>query len=119
MHGTGADQGPGSRRRSIALAAGGGLAIPSGIDPQSPTYLSAHHACAKLQPGPIVPRPPSDRQIRLLVASARCMRKHGVSVADPTFQGAYITLDVPGETTLRSPAFERAEKACGYPVPKN
>lgn len=100
-------------------SSGGGLAIPSTINAQSPTYISAHRACANLQPGPIVPRPPSERQERQLVASARCMRKHGVSVADPTFQGPYITLGVPDETTMQSPSFKRAEKACDYPVPKH
>jgi hypothetical protein len=100
-------------------SSGGGLEIPSTINTQSPTYLSAHRACANLQPGPIVPRTPSERQEGQLVASARCMRKHGVSVADPTFRGPYITLDVPDNTTMQSPAFRRAEKACGYPVPKN
>ncbi len=100
-------------------SSGGGSEIPSTIDTQSPTYVSAHRACANLQPGPIVSRTPSERQERQLVASARCMRKSGVSVADPTFQGPYITLDVPDETTTQSPAFRRAEKACDYPVPKN
>jgi hypothetical protein len=95
--------------------AGGGLAIPSTIDTQSPTYIAAHRACATLQPGPIVPRPPSERQKRQLVATARCMRKYGVSVADPTFQGPYITLGVPDQTTMQSPGFRRADKACDYP----
>lgn len=100
-------------------SSGGGLAVPSTVNTQSPTYLSARRACAKLQPGPIVPRPPSERQERQLVASARCMRKSGVSVADPTFQGPYITLGVPDKTTMQSPGFKRAEKACDYPVPKH
>ena len=100
-------------------SSGGGLAIPSTINAQSATYISAHRACANLQPGPIVPRPPSERQERQLVASAMCMRKYGVSVADPTFQGPYITLGVPDETTMQSPGFKRAEKACDYPVPKH
>jgi hypothetical protein len=99
-------------------SSGGGFEIPSTINPQSPTYISAHRACAKLQPGAIVARALSERQERQLVARARCMRKYGVSVADPTFQGPYITLDVPDETTTQSPAFKRAEKACDYPVPK-
>ncbi len=98
---------------------GGGLRPPPTINTQSPTYVSAHQACAKLEPGPIVPSAPSERQIRHLVASARCMRQYGVSVADPTIQGPYITLDVPDETTMQSPVFKRAEKACGYPIPKN
>lgn len=100
-------------------SSGGGFEIPSTIDTQSPSYISAYRACANLQPGRIVPRAPSERQERQLVASARCMRTHGVIVADPRFQGPYITLDVPDETTMQSSAFKRAEKACDYPVPKN
>jgi hypothetical protein len=100
-------------------SSGGGLAIPSTINTESPIYISARRACARLQPGAIVPRPPSERQERQLVASARCMRRYGVSLADPTFQGPYITLGVPDETTMQSPGFRRAEKACGYPVPKH
>ena len=100
-------------------SSGGGFEIPSTINTQFPTYISAHRACANFQPGPIVPRTPSERQERQLVASARCMRKYGVSVADPTFQGPYITLGVPDGTTMQSPAFRRAEKACDYPIPKN
>lgn len=98
---------------------GGGSQLPATIKTQSPTYTSARQACAKLQPGPMVPSPPSERQIRQLVASARCMRQYGVSVADPTIQGPYITLDVPDEATIRSPVFKRAEQACGYPVQNN
>ena len=98
---------------------GGGFEIPSTINTRSPMYISAHQACAKLQPAPIVARAPSQRQIRQLVASARCMRQYGVSLADPRIQGPYITLDVPDKTTIESPVFKRAEKACGYPVPKN
>jgi hypothetical protein len=98
---------------------GGGLSLPRTTDTQSPTYISASHACAKLHPGPVVPGAPSEHQQRQLVAGAKCMRRHGVSVADPTFQGPYITLDVPTDSTMQSPAFKHAEKACGYPVPKN
>jgi hypothetical protein len=100
-------------------SSGARFEIPSTINTQSPIYISAHRACAKLQPGAIAPRAMSERQERQLVASAGCMRKYGVGVADPTFQGPYITLDVPNETTVQSPAFKRAEKACGYPIPKN
>jgi hypothetical protein len=61
---------------------------------------------------------------------ADCMRSHrvsnfpdanpagdGVNVVDPTFQGPYITLDVPDQATIQSPAFAHAEGVCQYPVP--
>jgi hypothetical protein len=95
----------------------GGIDIPSSVDPQSPVYLSAHSACAKLIPGPTAPRPATERQKLELLKAARCMRKHGVNVADPTFQGPYITLDVPDQATIQSPAFAHAEAVCDYPVP--
>ena len=48
------------------------------------------------------------------------MRAHGVGVADPTFHGGpYMTLDVPDQTTIASPAFKRAEAVCHYPVPSH
>jgi hypothetical protein len=98
---------------------GGGFDIPSTINTQAPAYVSAHQTCVKLQPGPIVPPTGSERQNLQLVASANCMRKHGVNVADPTFRGPYVTLDVPDKATLQSPAFKLAEKACGYPIPNH
>jgi hypothetical protein len=97
---------------------GGGFEIPSTINTQSPTYGSARRACANLQPGPLAAPTASERQRLQLVASAKCMRRHGMKVADPTFHGPYITLDVPDQTTIQSPAFTLADKACGYPIPK-
>jgi hypothetical protein len=95
----------------------GGLHMPASIDTQSPAYLSARSACAKLIPGPTAPRPMAQRQKLELLAAAKCMRKHGVNVVDPTFQGPYITLDVPDQATIQSPAFAHAEEVCHYPVP--
>jgi hypothetical protein len=59
----------------------------------------------------------AQRQELNLLAAAKCMRKHGVNVADPTFQGPYITLDVPDQATIQSPAFAHADAVCHYPVP--
>jgi hypothetical protein len=100
-------------------SAGGGFDLPSKIDTQSPAYLSARQTCTKLLPGPAAPHTLSDRQQLQLVAAAKCMRTHGVKLADPTFNGPYITLDVPDQTTIESPTFKRAEPVCHYPVPKN
>lgn len=97
--------------------AGARSAIQSTINAQSPAYRSATRACAKLQPSPSVPHNLSERSELHLVAAAKCMRQHGVSMADPKFRGPYITLDVPDQTTMRSPAFQHAEKGCHYPLP--
>jgi hypothetical protein len=97
----------------------GGFDIPPSVSTQSPAYQVARHTCTKLQPGATVPPPMSEGQRRGILASAKCMRKHGVSVADPTFQGPFITLDEPDQATIQSPAFKGAEAACDYPVPRN
>lgn len=99
-------------------SAGGGFDIPSTINTQSPAYLSARQACTK-PPAPAAARGLSDRQRLELIAAAKCLRAHGVNVADPTFNGAYITLDELDQTTIASPAFKRAEPVCHYPVPSN
>jgi hypothetical protein len=99
-------------------SAGGGFDIPSTINTQSPAYLSARQACTK-PPAPAAGRGLSDRQQLELIAEAKCMRAHGVDVGDPTFNGAYMTLDELDQTTIASPAFKRAEPACHYPVPEN
>ncbi len=96
-----------------------GFELSSKIDTHSPAYLSDRQACTKLLPGPAVPHALSERQQLQLIAAAKCVRAHGVKVSDPTFNGPYITLDVPDQTTIESPAFKRAEPACHYPVPKN
>jgi hypothetical protein len=97
----------------------GGFHIPSTINPGSPAYVSARQTCAKLLPGPVALTPTSDGERLGLVAAAKCMRTHGVEIADPTFSGPYITLDVPDHTTIQSPAFKRAEQTCHYAVPES
>ncbi len=100
-------------------SADGGFHIPSTINPQSPAYVSARQTCTKLLPGPIATHTFSDHDRLGLVAAAKCMRARGVEIADPTFSGPYITLDIPDQTTIQSPVFKRAEQACHYPVPKS
>jgi hypothetical protein len=97
----------------------GGFDIPSTINPRSPAYMSARQTCTKLLPGPVATPTLSDRYRLGLVAAAKCMRTHDVDIADPTFSGRYITLDLPDQTTIQSPVFKRAEQACRYPVPKS
>jgi len=98
-------------------SAGGGFEIPAGLNTQSPAYTAARQMCTKLLPPPVAQHAMSERGQRQLVAAAKCMRRHGTDIADPTFSGLYITLDVPDQTTIQSPVFKRAEQACHYPVP--
>lgn len=98
-------------------SADGGFDIPSTINPRSPAYVSARQPCTNLLPGPVATPTESDRDRLVLVASAKCLRSHGVQVADPTFSGPYITLDIPDQTTIQSPVFKRAEQAFHYRFP--
>ncbi len=51
----------------------------SGINLQSPAYLSASRTCASLQPGNDTAKPViSETQQAEMVANARCIRRHGV-----------------------------------------
>ena len=99
-------------------SAGGGFDIPAGLNAQSPAYTAARQMWTKLLPAPVAQQAPSERYQRELVAAAKCMRRHGTDIADPTFNGPYITLDVPDQTTIQSPVFKRAEQACHYALPR-
>jgi hypothetical protein len=104
-----------------------GLAIPNDIDPQSPAFKSAEHACAKLAQSGNGQRSSSDSQKLQLLALAKCMRTHGVpSFADPTSSppppgngnaiggpGGYLAVGPPA--SRQSPAFKHAAAACGIP----
>jgi hypothetical protein len=106
---------------------GGGYNIPPTVDQQSPAYRSAETACDRLEPGPIAPHTPSERQTRLAVAFSRCVRAHGLPrFPDPSLHppppsqvqgiirgGLYwvITTD-----TVHSPAFRQAAAACGWHI---
>jgi hypothetical protein len=98
--------------------AGGGFEIPAGLNTQSPAYTAARQMCTKLLPAPVAQHALSERDQRQFVAAAKCMRRHGTDIADPTFNGPVITLDVPDQTTIQSPVFKRAEQACHYPLPR-
>ena len=65
-------------------------------------------------------RPSPEQQAemeRQALEFARCMREHGVDMPDPQIGGGgggvAVTLD---PEQMRSPAFKRAEKACGTPL---
>jgi hypothetical protein len=95
-----------------------GFHIPSTINTQSPAYVSAQRTCSKLLPPPVGPHTPtSERLNRQWLAAAKCMRAHGVNLADPIFNGATITLDLADQSTIQSPAFKHAEHVCHYPLP--
>jgi hypothetical protein len=103
----------------------GGVALPSSINPQSPSYQAALQDCARLQPGPAGgPPKASERQRTAGLSFSKCMRRHGLpDFPDPVISsrppnqdegvwraGMYWPLP-PG--TQQSPAFLKAGAACG------
>jgi hypothetical protein len=96
--------------------ASGGVNVPIGAA-QSPGFRSASNACQKLLPG----GGPGKQQLsaaqrRQLLASAQCMRTHGVpNFPDPTFGSAGASAGIKIQATdlnPSSPAFQAAAKAC-------
>jgi hypothetical protein len=110
-------------------AGGGGIQIPSGINPQSPGFQSAQKACSKLMPGGGPGRASGSGSRKAeMVALAECMRRHGLTTfPDPTATppapgaGLGLAFGSPGsfiavpQSMLQSPAFNQAAAACKFP----
>ena len=108
---------------------GGGIKIPSGVDPASPSFQSAQRACQKLLPGGPPSLKGSESRKLQLVKLAQCMRRHGLTTfPDPTNSppvappsGGGIAFGSPGsflsvpQSVIQSPAFKQAAAACGFP----
>ena len=108
-------------------ANGGGFHPIAGINPSSPAFQSAQHACAKLQPGGGNPPAMSASQKLAAIAFAKRMRKHG----QPNFTDPTLSATGRGETLIlhglvfavgsglnpQSPAFKQAAAACGLRIP--
>jgi hypothetical protein len=94
----------------------GGSPATSGIDRNSPQYLSADRACRHLLPGG-VPTPAQNQQaLAEALALARCMRSHGVpNYPDPNPSDPEV-VHLPG-IDPSSPQFQRAQKTCALVVP--
>jgi hypothetical protein len=112
-------------------AKGGGIHLDgTNIDPFSPAFKAAQSSCHKLLPGGGPgSRPASEQQKQQLVATAECMRSHGVTgFPDPTTKpptspqgysiiegiGNNLFLLVPSTINPSSPAFQQASKACNF-----
>ncbi len=108
---------------------GGGVAIPSTINPQSPSYRAALQNCAKLQPGAIGGPPNASEHARIVdVEFSKCMRRRGIlDFPDPSLSvlppsqahgivrgGMYWPLPAGSQ---QSPAFQKAAEACGLGRP--
>jgi len=114
---------------------GGGIQIAagSGINPASPAFQDAQKRCRDLVPGggPGGGGGLSESRKLALLHLSQCMRRHGfTSFPDPTstppsappdggglaFGGPGGFIAVPG-SMLRSPGFQQAAGACGFPQP--
>ncbi len=111
-------------------AAGGGIQFSgsrSGINPQSPSFMSAQQSCKRLLPGGGRPTH-ADRQKALarMLHISQCMRAHGISgfpdptLSPPSSRAGYSQISsngvawlaIPDSIDVRSPAFEQAAAAC-------
>lgn len=98
----------------------GGLLIQGGpgqgLDPGSPAFQAAQHACRSKLPDGGRPQPVSAAQRQKALQFSQCMRAHGIpNFPDPTFSGPRVQLQIGKEMGLNpsSPAFQAAQKACG------
>jgi len=110
---------------------GGGLALPSTVNPTSPGFQAAQKACQSLMPGGGPGSRPSAtaEQRAAMVHLSECMRAHGVSgfpdpVSSPPSNptgfalafgrpGAFMV--IPDTLDMQSPTFKQAAQACQFP----
>lgn len=110
-------------------SARGGIDLDgTGLNPQSPAFQSARHACKRFLPNRGQPRTltVTAAQKRAALAFAECMRTHG----EPDFPDPTSTVSTTPELALHgmlfpvgagldpnSPAFRQAMTACGVKPP--
>jgi hypothetical protein len=85
-----------------------------GVDPGSPTFMSARKTCAKLLPNGGQPTPAqiAQEQQKLLAFSA-CMRAHGLKdFPDPSGGGLRIQVHPGSDLAPNNPTFRKAQQAC-------
>jgi hypothetical protein len=104
---------------------GGGLTIRggpgTGLDPTSPAFQSAQHACQSKLPNGGQPQPLSASRRSAMLHFSQCMRSHGLTnFPDPTFSGGGVRIALARGSGLdpNSPAFKAAQQDCGKLLPK-
>jgi hypothetical protein len=111
---------------------GGGIQVSgsaSGINPQSPLFMSAQESCRHLLPGGGQPTHAGQQQaLARMLHISQCMRAHGISgfpdptLSPPSSRAGYSAirsngvawLAIPDSIDVRSPAFEQAAAACNF-----
>jgi hypothetical protein len=107
---------------------GGGVGWPGGLGTEvggtgifvfghtyaGPAVAHAEQVCKEYLPPTGPPPAESESQREQAIATARCMRSHGLpNFPDPTFAGGNQQLNLPPGLNPNSPAVQRASKACG------
>jgi hypothetical protein len=82
--------------------------LPEGVNPDDPKVKAAQQACRQYRANGGQARRPSPQQQQEMVAFARCLRRHGINLPDPTPEG---TVDMRG-VNPDDPKFKAAERAC-------
>jgi hypothetical protein len=93
---------------------------PGKLDPNSPAFKTADHACHHLLPNggrPALSGANSAQQQAQDLVFADCMRSHGVpNFPDPDHDGAFT---LPATINGQAPAFRRATHACQSTQPSS
>jgi len=103
----------------------GGISIQvqpgSGIDPNSPAFQSAQHACQSLLPAGKTSGGSVSPAVRAqILRYAACIRTHGVpNYPDPTFNGNAVNFGNLSGINPNSPAYQSALRACASLNPMN
>jgi hypothetical protein len=104
---------------------GGGIELPTGLNPDSPAFRAARQACKQFLPSKAGPPATSAADRAAALTLARCMRSHGVpQFPDPAFSPPAnaprvlvmrgMVFAIPASVDPKSPAFQRAARACGF-----
>jgi len=103
----------------------GGISIQvqpgNGIDPNSPAFQSAQHACQSLLPAGKTSGGSVSPAVRAqILRYAACIRTHGVpNYPDPTFNGNAVNFGNLSGINPNSPAYQSALRACASLNPMN
>jgi hypothetical protein len=105
---------------TIGSGGGFGFTLPQGIDPRSPQFQAADHACKSQLPGRQMS--PAQRQQATAAAlrMSQCMRAHGITdFPDPNSQGGIGIQVTPGsDLDPNNPQFKAASAACQHLLPR-
>jgi hypothetical protein len=106
--------GTGGQGLSISATPGNSTLTVQGISFSGPAFQKAEQACRRYLVASRLPPPLSAAQKAKLVASAKCMRAHGVpQFADPTTAPVGVVAPSRASAFSNSPAFNHAVSICG------